>query len=90
MTIDTLYIDLPTLKNAFETPLDLSLARLNRLSIEVTVSSEIVAAVLANELGILDSILGPDNARAALLAFKARGDRSFDHELAPGIKPAGG
>jgi len=86
---DTLYIDLPALKNAFEAPLDLSPACFHSLSVEITVSPEIVAAILANELGILDSILGPDDARAALLALETRANRTFDHEFAPGSPVAG-
>jgi hypothetical protein len=67
---DRLEFDLPGLKTAFDDPRYLIPRRINSLLVEVTVSPEIIAAILADELGILGSIIGPSDASSAALALE--------------------
>jgi hypothetical protein len=67
---DAIKLDLAAIKNVFDTSLDCSLRRIHSLTVEVSISPEIIAAILANELGILDSIIRPANFGSALLTFE--------------------
>lgn len=81
--------DLATLKRLFDKPFKPFLGAKLGLRCEFSVSPETVAAILANEGGILDSFRGWRERRTAFLANERYMDCKGHSEIAPGNMSAG-
>jgi hypothetical protein len=56
---DSIEIDLATLKRILHEGLDLGFSSLQGCTVEISIGSEVLAALLAGDLGRVDSIVGP-------------------------------